>query len=215
MLTVSHDPPAVESDLAGRRLTCPGCAGVLAPWGWARVRLIRHGRGAGAGVVEVRPRRGRCTGCAGTHVLLGVEFAARRADPAAVIAAAIEAKVVGSGHRTIAGLLGRPVSTVRGWLRGFTACAAAVVEACTALAHCHGADAAGVWPAPVPALAGRAVGVVAAYASVLAQRFSVAVVDWHAAGPWFFSARWWQGREQHELALMPVVAAGQGGRSTG
>jgi hypothetical protein len=51
-----------------------------------------------------------------------------------VIGAALEAKAAGAGHRTIAGLLGRPASTVRGWLRAFTARAELERQAFTALA---------------------------------------------------------------------------------
>jgi hypothetical protein len=53
-------------------------------------------------------------------VLLPAWCLARRADEAAVIGAALEAKAAGAGHRTIAGLPGCPASTVRGWLRVFT-----------------------------------------------------------------------------------------------
>lgn len=197
MLTVNQDVSAVESDLAAGRVCCPGCRGVLRPWGWARTRRVRFGTGEGLQVVSVRPRRGRCTGCAGTHVLLGVQLAARRADAAAVIAAAIEAKVIrGAGHRSIAVLLGRPVSTVRGWLRGFLASAAAIVLEFTRRAHRDGPDAAGRWPAPAPDLPGQALAAVAAHAAVLADRFAIAVLAWHAVGlaavgPFFFSAARW------------------------
>ncbi len=44
----------------------------------------------------------------------------RRADAVVVIGAALLAKAAGQGHRPIAVLLGRPESTVRGWLRRFT-----------------------------------------------------------------------------------------------
>ncbi|MGW0538449.1 helix-turn-helix domain-containing protein [Streptomyces sp. NPDC003032] len=43
----------------------------------------------------------------------------RRVDLAEVIGAALVAKAAGAGVRTIAGRLGRPVETVRGWLRRF------------------------------------------------------------------------------------------------
>lgn len=221
MLTVNHDGSSVESDLAGGRLACPGCLGVLRPWGWARERLIRHGTGAGRFLVRHRPRRGRCGGCAATHVLLETGLAARRADAAAVIAAAVEAKTAtGQGHRRIAAVLGRPASTVRGWLRMFAASAGPIAEVFTALAHRDGADAAGLWPAPAPTSAGRALAAVAAYAGVLAARFSVATVAWQSAGlavagPFFFSAGRWQGQDQHGLALMPGIADGKGGRSAG
>jgi hypothetical protein len=43
----------------------------------------------------------------------------RRRDEVAVIGAAIEASVAGEGHRPVAGRLGVPADTVRGWLRRF------------------------------------------------------------------------------------------------
>jgi len=43
----------------------------------------------------------------------------RRADAVEVIGAALRTKAAGMGHRPIAARLGRPVSTVRGWLRAF------------------------------------------------------------------------------------------------
>jgi hypothetical protein len=52
-------------------------------------------------------------------VLLAVSCLLRRADAAEVIGAALTAKAAGRGHRPIAVGLGRPVSTVRGWLRVF------------------------------------------------------------------------------------------------
>lgn len=55
-----------------------------------------------------------------THVLLAVSCLLRRADGVDVIGAALRAKASGEGHRPIAARLGRPVSTVRGWLRAFT-----------------------------------------------------------------------------------------------
>jgi hypothetical protein len=69
--------------------------------------------------VWIVPRRSRCTGCGVTHVLLPVVVLARRADVAAVIGSALAAKAAGVGHRRIAAGLGRPVETVRGWLRRF------------------------------------------------------------------------------------------------
>lgn len=54
-----------------------------------------------------------------THVLLAVSCLGRRADGVEVIGAALRAKATGVGHRRIAVRVGRPVSTVRGWLRAF------------------------------------------------------------------------------------------------
>ena len=68
----------------------------------------------------LRPRRGRCRGCLGTHVLLPQLAFSRRQDEVAVIGSAIEAKVVaGEGFRPIAARLGAYPETVRGWLRRF------------------------------------------------------------------------------------------------
>jgi hypothetical protein len=50
-----------------------------------------------------------------------------------VIGAALTAKAAGQGHRPIAVVLGRPVSTVRGWLRVFARNAERVRAAFTAL----------------------------------------------------------------------------------
>jgi hypothetical protein len=84
--------------------------GMLAPWGHARWRSSRLKVGA----VRYRPRRGCCTGCAKTHVLLPAAWLLRRADAASVIGSALLAKAAGQGHRSIAAALGRPASTVRG-----------------------------------------------------------------------------------------------------
>lgn len=221
MLTVFPDAVAVEADLADGRLECPGCRARLRPWGWGRARRIRHGTGPDHRWVEVRPRRTRCTGCAGTHVLLRACWAGRRADAAAVIASAIEAKIVsGAGHRRIAAGCGRPVSTVRGWLRAFAASASAIVGAFTALLHRDGADPAGLWPAPARTPAGQALSAVAFYAAALVERFALVVLPWHqaamaVAGPFFFSAGRWAAGVQHEVALMLSPAGGKGGQSTG
>lgn len=96
--------------MSSGELDCPGCEGVLVPWGWARRRGVRE-------VGSLRPRRARCSGCLVTHVLLPVTVLLRRADAAEVIGAAITARAAGLGHRRIAVWLGLPEGTVRGWLR--------------------------------------------------------------------------------------------------
>jgi hypothetical protein len=45
----------------------------------------------------------------------------RRRDEVSVVGRAIEAKIAGVGHRSIAQRLGVPMDTVRGWLRRFVA----------------------------------------------------------------------------------------------
>jgi len=115
MTTVSGDPVRVESELAAGVLSCPSCAGELAPWGWARQRVV----GRGSGRRRVRPRRSRCRGCEVTHVLLPATMLVRRGDWAAVIGRALELKAAGWGQRPIAATVGVCRSTVRGWLSRF------------------------------------------------------------------------------------------------
>jgi hypothetical protein len=117
MLIVCAEGAGVEAELAGGVLGCPSCRGRLRPWGHARARVLR----CVAGDRVLRPRRARCCGCGGTHVLLPDLALLRRRDEVAVIGAAIEAGVAGEGHRVIAGRLGVPKDTVRGWLRRFVA----------------------------------------------------------------------------------------------
>lgn len=122
MLMVSGDLEQVESELSAGVLGCPGCGGRLAGWGWARVRGVR----VGGGEVRVQPRRARCSGCGATHVLLPDGLLWRRRDGVEVIGSALVAHAAGAGHRTIAGRLGVPAATVRGWLRRFRARAAVI-----------------------------------------------------------------------------------------
>lgn len=113
MFTVSPDPVVVESQLLAGGLACPGCCQPVGPWGWARRRKVR----GEAGDVWVRPRRGRCGGCGATHVLLPATLLLRRADEVEVIGRALVLSVVaGWGCGRVAGRVGRPRSTVRGWL---------------------------------------------------------------------------------------------------
>ena len=114
-MIVCAEQARVEAELVGGRLGCPSCRAVLGPWGHARWRVLR----CSAGDRLLRPRRARCRGCAGTHVLVPDVALVRRRDEVAVIGAAIKAKVAGDGHRPIASRLGVPKDTVRGWLRRF------------------------------------------------------------------------------------------------
>ena len=114
-MIVGAEVALVEAELVGGRLGCPACRAVLGPWGFARERVLR----CQAGNRLLRPRRARCRGCAGTHVLLPEVVLARRQDEVAVIGAAIEAKIAGKGFRRIAERLGVCAMTVRGWLRRF------------------------------------------------------------------------------------------------
>ena len=102
MLIVCVEQALVEAELVAGALSCPSCGGVLGPWGHARDRVLR----CSFGDRFLRPRRGRCRGCAGTHVLLPDVALSRRQDEVSVIGAAIEANVAGEGYRRIASRLG-------------------------------------------------------------------------------------------------------------
>jgi hypothetical protein len=176
VVTVGGDAAAVERRLVGGRLACPGCSGVLAGWGYARARSVR---GLG-GVVRLRPRRSRCSGCGVSHVLLPVALLLRRADLAVVVGSALAAKAGGVGYRRIAAGLGRPVETVRGWLRRFAGRVEAVRVVFTVLLRAVAADP--VMPAPAGDAWADAVAAVGAAAAAAAGRFVMGAVPvWHWA----------------------------------
>jgi hypothetical protein len=113
-------------------------------------------------------------------VLLLVDALLRRADTAAVIGSALAGKAAGQGHRVIAVRLGRPASTVRGWLRRFASRAEPVRSAFTALAVTLVVDA--VLPDPAGGVFADAVAAVGAAASATARRFGVPIVSgWRLA----------------------------------
>jgi hypothetical protein len=178
VLTVNGDGALVERQLAGGELACPGCGGVRGGGGHARPRPVRVLDGPDAGLV---PRRSRCRQCGATHVLLPAWCLARRADAGAVIGAALEAAGAGAGHRTIAAGLGRPASTVRGWLRRFAARAEQVRVFFTVLLARTSPDP--VMPAGAAGPVAAAVSAVAGAAAAVAQRWPAvgAVPVWMAA----------------------------------
>jgi hypothetical protein len=131
MIIVGIEPGEVERELFAGEVGCPDCPGWLRPWGSARRRVLRC-----VSAVEWRcPRRGRCSGCGRTHVLLSQDCLARRRDEVAVIGAALVAMVAGDGHRRAAEKVGVPAATVRGWFRRFTASSDAIRVWFTVLAH--------------------------------------------------------------------------------
>ena len=132
MKIVGTNAAEVERALLEGRLKCPGCEGVLGPWGWARSRVLRV---RGGGVWHLRPRRSRCGGCGRTHVLLGAFGLLRRRDAVWSIGFALVAKAAGRGFRWSAARLDIPASTVRGWLRRFGARVEEVRVWFTVLAH--------------------------------------------------------------------------------
>lgn len=177
MVTVGADGDDVERQLRSGLLRCPCCSGVLTGWGHARPRVLRGADGP----VEVRPRRSRCGGgCGRTHVLLPVVSLLRRADAAAVIAAALAAKAVGAGFRWIAAASGRPAETVRGWLRRFGGRVEAARSVFTRWLRVLAADP--VMPEPAGTAWADAVAAIAAAATAAAQRFALgAVAGWEFA----------------------------------
>lgn len=161
MLTVGGNAAEVEAGLVGGELGCPGCGGRLDPWGHGRVRVLRGPSGS----VRVRPRRARCVGCGCSHVLLPVFVLVRRADLVEVIGAALVAKAAG----VIAAGLGRPVETVRGWLRVFAGRAEAVRVFFTRLLVETGVDP--VPPSPARTPLADAVAAVAGAGVAVASRW--------------------------------------------
>ena len=122
-------------------------------------------------------------------MLLPCSTLLRRADAITVIGAALRGKATGHGHRPIARELGRPESTVRGWLRRFTAHADSVRVLFTGLLHALDPSPAAVRPTgSVFADALEVLGLAAAAASRLfgprpAWQFASAASDGRLLSP--------------------------------
>jgi hypothetical protein len=197
VLTVGKDAADVEELLSSWRLGCPGCGGVLRGWGHARHRIVR---GAGEARWWLRPRRARCAGCGGTHVLLPVSVLVRRADTAAVIGAALAGGAAGLGHRRVAEQAGRPASTVRGWLRRFAARAEVLRSAFTGVLC--GLDPDPLLPAPAGSPAADAVAAIVAAAAAVVRRWGQ---EAFALSPWELAAGVTGGRLLAPGAVVDVV----------
>lgn len=176
MLTVEADAGRVERRLESGAVVCPRCSGALAGWGHARARDVRDQ----GGVLRLVPRRARCSGCGATHVLLPLVALACRADTARVIGTALAAKAAGMGHRPIAAVLGRPVETVRGWLRRFAGRVQAVWVVFTGWCRALAADP--VLPGPAGSAWADAIAALTAAAGALGARFGLGEVPvWSVA----------------------------------
>jgi hypothetical protein len=112
-------------------------------------------------------------------VLLPVLLLLRRADTAAVIGVALEAKAAGLGHRRVAERLGRPQGTVRGWLRRFSARVEAVRVVFTLRTRALAPDP--VLPGPAGSGWADAVAAVSAAARAFMARFCVEAPVWQVA----------------------------------
>ncbi|WP_372412240.1 helix-turn-helix domain-containing protein [Streptomyces luteireticuli] len=113
----------------------------------------------------------------------------RRVDLAEVIGAALVEKASGHGARTIAARLGRPVDTVRGWLRRFALRAEHIRAYFTVLLVDAGVDpvppaaAAGAFADAVSAVAGAwSAGAFADAVSAVAGAWSAAASRWPLVG---------------------------------
>lgn len=186
MLTVGKDVSQVERRLSTGLLACPHCGERLAPWGYARSRVLRGDDGSGW---PVRPRRAICWGCSRTHVLLPVSALVRRADVVGVIGAGLALAAGGWGARRIARQLGRPAATVRGWLRRLRARAEQVRSGFTGLLV--GLDPVAVLPCPAGTALGEAVAAVIAAAVAVVGRWGGAV---GGLSPWELAAAVTSGR---------------------
>lgn len=114
---VEPDAVRVEAILAVGKYECVACGvGRLAPWGFARERVLRDR----TRTVTLRPRRSRCVSCLVTHVLLPTVALLRRRDLAEVIGAALQARFVdGTSRKKVAAAAGVEPDTARGWFRRF------------------------------------------------------------------------------------------------
>ena len=179
MVTVGKDAAEVEARLAAGEVECP-CGGRLAPWGHARPRVLR---GESASGWPLRPRRARCSGCGGTHVLLPAGVLARRADVVTVIGTALGLAATGWGHRRVADRVGRAAGTVRGWLRRWRARAEALRAGFTSLAAAL--DPLAAMPDPTASPGGDAVAALLAATAAVTRRWGAAVVG---LSPWELAA---------------------------
>jgi hypothetical protein len=138
------------------RPVCPICGGATQRWHGYR-RHVRDDRDRLIWVPRVR-----CTRCGATRALLPSFVLPRRWDAVAHVGRAVELAAEGIGHRPIAALLGRPETTVRGWLRPIRSVAATLATTLLARAVALGWSGFELPVAPLPrlvaavgALAGR------------------------------------------------------------
>ena len=160
--------------LAGTGLACPDCGARLAAWGYARQRTVTGLQG----LVRVRPRRSRCTGCRRTHVVLPAELLPRRSVSVDLIGAVLLAAASGTGHRRIAVDRGLAAGTVRNWLRRFRANAEDLRCAATGMFIDLDPEPHPLLPVPEPSPLGNAVEALGAFAAAATRRFGPFVSHW-------------------------------------
>ncbi|WKK20927.1 hypothetical protein QZH56_17940 [Streptomyces olivoreticuli] len=97
----------------------------------------------------------------------------RRADAAEVVGIGLELAAGGWGSRRIADFLGRPVTTVRGWLRCFSGRAGQAAAVFTSLLVALADDPAAVLPAPAGSAVADAVCAVVGFAFAARARLGM------------------------------------------
>jgi len=132
-------------------------------------------------------------------VLLPASTLVRRADTVAVIGRALLAKAAGAGHRRVAALLDRPVSTVRGWLRRFGVRAESLRVLFTALLHALDATAAA--EGVTGSLFTDALEALGLAAAAAARLFGSRLASAASSGPAARPGPRREGGGQHELTL--------------
>jgi hypothetical protein len=144
-----------------------------------------------------------------SHVLLPADVLLRRADAVEVIGAGLLAAAGGLGYRRVAEEVGRPVSTVRGWLRRVVGVADRVLAVLGAAAAGFGVEF--VAPAPVVGVVAVVVEMIGALGRAAGRRLGGSRSPWRLAavvtggrllvpgGPDLVAAA--VNPSQHELAL--------------
>jgi hypothetical protein len=136
-------------------------------------------------------------------VLLPLWCLARRADSAVVVGAGVALAAAGLGFRRVAGRLGRPEATVRGWLRRFASRAEAVRVAFTVLAGALSADPVAL--APAGSAVADAVNAVLAAAAAAQARWGAVV---GAVSPWEVACAATGGRLLAPAATLETIFRG-------
>jgi Domain of unknown function (DUF6431) len=195
VMTVRGRAGSVEKRLLAGRLRGPCCGGVLAPWGWARRRVVAMF----AGPEEFCPRRSRCRRCGRTHVLLPADLWSRRRYGAVVVmtvlvlAAAAAAAGRAAARPWLAGPDGGrwqvPASTARSWRSRFSGRAGMLRQALMGVLPLAGPLARPFAPAGSPA--GDCLAALEAVRAGLARRFpQLAAVTAHEVAAHLTGGLW-------------------------
>lgn len=102
---------AAGRGIAAPRPACPSCGGATQRW-HGYPRHLRDDRDRLIWIARIR-----CTACGVTQALLPSFLLPHRWDTAGALGRAAELAASGLGHRPIAAAIGRPETTIRGWLR--------------------------------------------------------------------------------------------------